>query len=116
MVRPMPKPRRPKHASTAWRSLEPQVGHDAWQRQADAAAWSAVSGMPPSLYLGALEPIPIPPDLRARMREAGKALADEPSAARADALLRLAHLAVYGQEPPAAPASPAKQEADEWWS
>ncbi len=111
----MPKPRRSR-TDTAWRSVEPTIGHDAWQRQADAAAWAAMSGMPASLYLGAIEPIPIPPELRARLRELGQALAADPSAARADALLRAAHLAVYGQDPPAAPAEAAKQEADEWWT
>lgn len=116
-----PKPRRtPRHQDTAWRSVTPAIGHDDWQRQADAAAWSAVSGMPASLYLGAIEPIPIPPDLRQRLREAGKALAAEPSAHRADALLRLAHRAVYGIDAPGTPleaaAPPAGGGAEDWWS
>lgn len=96
------------------------AGNDAWQRQADAAAWSAMSGMAPSLYLGGIEPIPIPADLRARLRAAGQALAAEPSQVRADALLRMAHEAVYGTPAPGMPleAAPAPAEAvsgGDWW-
>lgn len=115
-----PKPRRARHHDTTFRPLATGIGNDDWQRQADAAAWSAVSGMPPSLFLGWLEPIPIPPDLRAQLREAGKALAAEPSAARADALLRLAHEAVYGKPDTSTPIAAAPAPADgvsaDWWS
>lgn len=96
------------------------AGNDRWQRQADAAAWAAVSGMHPSLYLGGIEPIPVPAALRAQMREAGRALAAEPSQVRADALLRLAHEAVYGAPPPGGPlqAEPAPAggvSGGDWW-
>lgn len=96
------------------------AGNDAWQRQADAAAWSAISGMHPSLYLGAIEPIPVPTELKAQMREAGRALAAEPSQVRADALLRLAHEAAYGAPAPGAPlmADPAPADGvsgGDWW-
>jgi hypothetical protein len=114
-----PKPRRPRHEDRAWRPVG-TLGNDAWQREADAAAWSAVSGMPPALYLGAIEPIPIPPDLRAQLREAGKALAAEPSATRADALLRLAHRAVYGADDSnttlESSETPAGGVSGDWWS
>jgi len=114
-----PKPRRPRHEDRAWRPIG-TLGNDAWQREADAAAWSAVSGMPPALYLGAIEPIPIPPDLRAQLREAGKALAAEPSDKRAAALLRLAHRAVYGADDPntplESPEKPADSVSGDWWS
>lgn len=96
------------------------AGNDAWQRQADSAAWSVVSGMPAHLYLGGIEPIEVPAELKARLREAGKALADMPSAERADALLRIAHEAAYGG-PPTEPAFRPAQEtvenvpADDWW-
>jgi len=115
-----PKPRRARHHDTTFRPLATGIGNDDWQRQADAAAWSAVSGMHPSLFLGWLEPIPVPPDLRAQLREAGKALAAEPSAARADALLRLAHQAVYGKPDTSAPIAAVPAIADgvsvDWWS
>jgi hypothetical protein len=114
-----PKPRA-RHHDTTFRPLATGIGNDDWQRQADAAAWSAVSGMHPSLFLGWLEPIPIPPELRAQLREAGKALAAEPSAARADALLRLAHEAVYGKPDASTPIAAATEAAggvsDDWWS
>jgi hypothetical protein len=114
----------PRHKRAATRlDAHPTLGtagNDNWQRQADAAAWSAVSGMHPSLYLGGIEPIPIPPDLRAQLREAGKAMAGDPSAARADALLRLAHRAVYGAEMPGAlfqpdPAPAGGVSGGDWW-
>lgn len=113
--------RRAKHHDTTFRSVVLSGGgNDDWQRQADAAAWSAVSGMSPALYLGGIEPIPVPAALKAQMREAGRALAAEPSQVRADALLRLAHEAVYGHPAPGAPlaASPATAGASEggdWW-
>jgi hypothetical protein len=76
--------------------------------------------MPTALYLGAIEPIPIPPGLRIQLREAGKALAAEPSQARADALLRLAHLAVYGVPDPAPPLESPPKAAEgaepDWWT
>ena len=96
-----PNPRRKTPAAKlAAHPVLGTAGNDAWQRQADAAAWSAVSGMAPSLYLGAIEPIPIPPDLRTKLRDAGRALAADPSQDRATALLRIAHEAVYGAPAP----------------
>ena len=120
-VQVMAKARRtPRHQDTAWRSITPAAGHDDWQRQADAAAWAAVSGLPATLYLGAIEPIPIPPNLRRQLREAGQALAAEPSHARADALLRLAHLAVYGTPDPTPPLESHQKPKDgagsDWWA
>lgn len=94
-----PNPRRQKPRAAALATYG-ELSNDRWQHQADAAAWSVISGMAPSLYLGAIEPIPVPADLRARMREAGRALAAEPSQVRADALLRMAHEAAYGAPAP----------------
>ena len=113
--------RRAKHHDTTFRSVVLSgVGNNDWQRQADAAAWSAISGMHPSLYLGGIEPIAVPPALKAQMREAGKALAAEPSQVRADALLRLAHEAVYGHPAPGAPLAASLEpasasEGGDWW-
>jgi hypothetical protein len=109
----MPDWRQRRRAPRSLASLGP--GNDDWQRQADAAAWAAVSGMHPSLYLGAIEPIPVPPELRRRLRDAGRAFAALPSAERLDRLMRLAHEAAYGSpletaQPAASPAS------DEWWA
>lgn len=115
-----PNPRRaPRHEQREWRTIG-TVGNDDWQRQADAAAWSAISGMSPALYLGGIEPIPVPAALKAKLREAGRALAAEPSQVRADALLRLAHEAVYGHPAPGAPleADPAPAggvSGGDWW-
>jgi hypothetical protein len=120
MARPARKPPRARHHDTTWRPVETTLGNDAWQRQADAAAWSAISGIHPSLYLGAIEPIPIPHDLRAKLRAAGEALAAEPSAQRADTLLRLAHRAVYGNDAPEPTPDcatlPKEAPAGDWWS
>lgn len=116
----MANPRRaPRHEQREWRTIG-TVGNDDWQRQADAAAWSAVSGMHPSLYLGGIEPIAIPLALKAQIREAGRSLASEPSQVRADALLRLAHEAVYGHPAPGAPLEAAPGAAGgvsggDWW-
>lgn len=115
-----PNPRRaPRHEQREWRTIG-TVGNDDWQRQADAAAWSVVSGMSPARYLGGIEPIPVPRDLRAKLREAGRAMAAEPSQVRADALLRLAHEAVYGQPAPGAPLAASTEPASasgegDWW-
>ena len=116
---PNPRRKRPASPLAAHPTLG-TAGNDAWQRQADAAAWSAVSGMAPSLYLGAIEPIPVPADLRARLRDAGRALAAEPSDARAVALLRIAHEAVYGAPAPeslfpAATLPACGVSMDDWW-
>jgi hypothetical protein len=119
---------RARHHDTAWRPVALRIGHDHWQRQADAAAWSAISGMEPSLYLGGIEPIPVPPELTAQMRAAAAELTAMPSRDRAEVLLRLAHVAAYGPgtQPPVfhgtdrgPPESPRKaiqvDAAGEWW-
>lgn len=116
-----PNPRRRAPASRlAAHPVLGTAGNDAWQRQADAAAWSAISGLHPSLYLGAIEPIEVPPDLRAQLRAAGAAMAADPAPARADALLRLAHLAVYGRPAPdalfpVAPEPAGGGSGGDWW-
>lgn len=120
MPRTARKPRMAAHHDTTFRPVLAGVGNDDWQRQADAAAWAAISGLPAGLYLGAIEPIPVPPELRAKLREAGKALAAASSPERADALLRLAHEAVYGvpdtTPPLESPQKPAGGvSAAEWW-
>jgi hypothetical protein len=116
---PNPRTKKPA-ASLAAHATLGTAGNDRWQRQADAAAWSAISGMAPSLYLGAIEPIAIPPDLRDQLRAAGQQLAAEPSDQRAATLLRLAHEAVYGAPPPeslfpAAPAAAGGVSDGDWW-
>lgn len=124
----MPAPRRARHHDTTFRPVLTGEGSDAWRRQADAAAWSAVSGMAPSLYLGGIEPIPVPAELRNQMREAAAQLTAMPSRDRAEVLLRLAHQAAYGPdalppefhgaagpavEPPREPAGGAS--GTDWW-
>lgn len=99
--KPRPAPRA-RHQDTRFRSIPERRGplhDDTWQRQADAAAWAAVSGMPAERYLGWLEPIPVPDDLRAKLRAAGEAMAAMPSQERLTALLTLAHEAAYGRPP-----------------
>jgi hypothetical protein len=123
------KPRLARHQDTTFRAINTGVGNDDWQRQADAAAWSAISGMPPERFLGWIEPIPVPPELTRRMREAAAELTAMPSAERRDHLLRLAHEAAYGpaasppqfQGPPEMPRASLRKavEADaseEWWA
>lgn len=120
MSRTARRPRMAKHHDTTFCPIMTGVGNDDWQRQADAAAWSAVSGMAPALYLGGIEPIPVPPALRAQLREAGKTMADLPSPERLDRLMRLAHRAAYGVddatptlEASAAPAGGVS--GGDWW-
>ncbi len=124
MARP---PRMAAHHDTTFRPIMTGAGNDDWQRQADAAAWSAISGMAPGLYLGGIEPIPVPPDLKAQMRQAAAELTAMPSRDRAEVLLRLAHTAAYGPDaaPPVlhgaagpaveSPRKPAGGVLEDWW-
>jgi len=100
------KPRMAAHQDRKFRpviSTAPRIaiGDDTALRQADAAAWSAISGLPMDLYRGIFTYIPLPADLQAQMRQAAAELTAMPSRDRAEALLRLAHVAAYG--PDAAP-------------
>lgn len=116
------KPRMARHLDATPRATEQRVpiGDDCWQRQADAAAWAAISGQPPGQFLGWLEPIPTPPDLRARLREAGAAYQALPSRERLDRLMALAHEAAYGTAAPEPTPEPPRDAADGvsggWWS
>jgi len=120
-ARPSRKPRMAKHRDATFRPVEQRVyiGDDTWQRQADAAAWSAVSGLPPDRFLGWLEPIPTPPELRAALREAGAAYQAMPSRERLDRLMALAHEAAYGVPAPEPQPEPPRKPADgaeaDWW-
>jgi hypothetical protein len=99
---PARKPRAAAHQARKFRPVVSTaaripIGDDTAIRQADAAAWSAISGLPMDLYRGVFTYIPLPADLQARMRAAAEELTAMPGPARAEALLRLAHVAAYGE-------------------